>query len=279
MVLLGGGRHSSQRADHVVRYALHPPRPPAPPPVGAGGSRRAARAFDGQGMWIWYVSQSDGGNLAGDRRPGPRRGREHAVRQELRRRDATTGLSSRPHWCRAARERPEGRAPGSTCTARTPSARPTSARGGRPGADCLVIDAESEYEGHYSAAQTYIDDCARRSAPAYPVGLASFPYVYYHEPTPTRCSSGPNGAQFNAPQMYWKDIGTTVDTVYAHTYTRIASTAARSSRSGRPTASLRRANCALPRGGRRLRRHGLSWWDWQETSARGWARWPRRSRR
>ena len=29
---------------------------------------------------------------------------------------------------------------------------------------------------------------------------------------------GPDGAQYNAPQMYWNDIGSSVDTVYANTY-------------------------------------------------------------
>ena len=29
---------------------------------------------------------------------------------------------------------------------------------------------------------------------------------------------GTNGAQYNLPQMYWADIGTTVPFVYAHTY-------------------------------------------------------------
>ena len=29
---------------------------------------------------------------------------------------------------------------------------------------------------------------------------------------------GPNGAQYNLPQMYWADIGTTVPSVYSHTY-------------------------------------------------------------
>ena len=29
---------------------------------------------------------------------------------------------------------------------------------------------------------------------------------------------GPGGAQYNVPQMYWKDIGTTTDAVFAHTY-------------------------------------------------------------
>ena len=86
------------------------------------------------------------------------------------------------------------------------------------GADCLVIDAESEYEGRYSSAQTYMTELRAKVGPDYPVGLASFPYVDYHPAFPYSVFLGPGGAQFNAPQMYWKDIGTSVDTVFAHTY-------------------------------------------------------------
>ncbi len=86
------------------------------------------------------------------------------------------------------------------------------------GADCLVIDAEAEYEGHYAAAQTYIDELRAKIGPTYPLALASFPYVSYHPSLPYSVFLGPNGAQYNAPQMYWKDIGVSVDTVYANTY-------------------------------------------------------------
>ena len=46
----------------VVPYALHPPKPkaPRPPPADAAGD---AGAFEGQGMWIWYLSKSSGGSL------------------------------------------------------------------------------------------------------------------------------------------------------------------------------------------------------------------------
>ena len=54
--------------------------------------------------------------------------------------------------------------------------------------------------------------------PAYPVSLASFPYVDYHPGLPYSVFLGPNGAQFNAPQVYWKTIGTTVDAAMYHTY-------------------------------------------------------------
>ena len=75
------------------------------------------------------------------------------------------------------------------------------------GADCLVIDAEAQYEGRYGAAQTYINDLREKIGASYPLGLASFPYVYDHSTFPYSVFLGPNGAQFNAPQMYWKDIG------------------------------------------------------------------------
>ena len=81
-----------------------------------------------------------------------------------------------------------------------------------------MIDAEAEYEGHYAAAQTYIADLRAKVGAAYPLGLASFPYVSYHPSFPYSVFLGPNGAQYNAPQMYWKDIGISVDTVYANTY-------------------------------------------------------------
>ena len=54
--------------------------------------------------------------------------------------------------------------------------------------------------------------------PDYPLGLASFPYVDYHPALPYSVFLGPNGAQYNVPQLYWKDIGTTVDTGYIHTW-------------------------------------------------------------
>src|SRR5205085_217045 len=86
------------------------------------------------------------------------------------------------------------------------------------GADCLVIDAEAEYERRYAAAQTYLADLRAAIGPDYPIGLASFPYVSYHPSFPYSVFLGANGAQYNAPQMYWHDIGVSVDTVYANTY-------------------------------------------------------------
>ena len=105
----------------------------------------------------------------------------------------------------------------------------------------------------------------------YPLGLASFPYVDYHPALPYSVFLGPGGAQYNVPQLYWKDIGTTVDTGYIHTWVwnRIY---------GRPIAPLGQVY-SRPKAGqiRRFRAlamshgfEGVSWWDWQEAGKRQW---------
>ena len=86
------------------------------------------------------------------------------------------------------------------------------------GADCLIIDAESEYEGKYVSAQVYIQRLRTLIGYSYPLVLAGFPYIDYHPAFPYSVFLGPGGAQYNAPQMYWRDIGTTTDNVFGHTY-------------------------------------------------------------
>src|SRR6202050_1475708 len=140
------------------------------------------------------------------------------------------------------------------------------------GADCLVIDAEGEYEGHYAAAQTYIDDLRAKIGPNYPLGLASFPYVFDHPSFPYSVFLGPSGAQYNVPQMYWKDIGQSVDTVYANTY--IANRVY-----GRPLFPLGQTYGGV--SAEELLRFreeavdygapGVSFWDWQESGTTEWS--------
>jgi hypothetical protein len=270
-VLIGGGRQSNAVGPiTVLPYALHPPRPKAPPPPpvqAANGS-----AFEGQGMWIWYVSKSSGGNLPA------LIAQAHAAGVSAVFVKSSDGASN--YWSQFSPElvatlhanglkvcgwqyvygtNPVGEAE-------------LGARAAAAGSDCLVIDAESEYEGHYAAAQKYIETLRAKVGPAYPIGLATFPYVDYHESEPYSVFMGPNGAQFNAPQMYWKAIGTSVANVFAHTYEQNLIY-------GRPIAPLGQTyespsssdlvafrSLAAAYGAR-----GLSWWDWQETSASGWA--------
>ena len=126
------------------------------------------------------------------------------------------------------------------------------------GADCLVIDAESEYEGRYAQARTYVTRLRAAVGADFPIGLAGFPYVHYHPAYPYSVFLGPGGAEFNLPQVYWKAIGDSVDRALATTYTynRVY---------GRPISPDRPAlrQPAGPRGaplppggeGERLRRH------------------------
>jgi len=144
----------------------------------------------------------------------------------------------------------------------------------RDGADCLLIDAEAEYEtrpDNYVQAQTYIAWLRKLIGANFPVALAGFPYVDYHPAFPYSVFLGPGGAQYNAPQMYWADIGTSVDAVYGHTY-------AYNEIYQRPIFPLGQVyNDPPPPQIFRFRQlsrlygaGGVSWWDWAEASPSGW---------
>ena len=141
----------------------------------------------------------------------------------------------------------------------------------KDGADCLVIDAETQYEGRYVAAQAYVHDLRKQIPARYPVALAGFPYVDYHPAFPYSVFLGPGGAQYNVPQMYWRAIGTSVAQVFAHTY-------AFNLPYRRPIDPLGQVYGNPPMRQivrfRELARAygagGVSWWDWQEARSRGW---------
>jgi hypothetical protein len=139
------------------------------------------------------------------------------------------------------------------------------------GANCLIIDAESEYEGKYVAAQRYIKRLRKLIGYPYPLALATFPYVDFHPAFPYSVFLGPGGAQYNAPQMYWKAIGVSVDAVYAHTYAynRIYNRPiyplgqVYDSPPARQIVRFRELSRAYGAG-------GVSWWDWQESDHGAW---------
>jgi hypothetical protein len=141
----------------------------------------------------------------------------------------------------------------------------------RRGADCLVIDAESQYEGRYVQAQSYLRALRGAIGGRFPVALAGFPYVDYHPGFPYSVFLGPRGAQYNVPQMYWRAIGTTVDGVYSHTYRynrvygRTIAPLGQVWEDPPPRQIVRFRLLAQAYGAR-----GVSWWDWQEAFSRGW---------
>jgi hypothetical protein len=252
----------------VMALVAHKPVAAAALPGGAAQVEAAPvgeTPFDRQGMWIWYVDRSDGGDLA---RIVARANRFGIGTLYIKAGDGgdtwsqfSPALIGTLHqggldvcaWQFVYGERPVAEAR-------------VAATAVRRGADCLAIDAESHYEGRYAAADRYIRALRARIGPSFPLSLAGFPYVDYHPSFPYSVFFGPGGATYNQPQMYWKTIGASVRTVYEHTYlfNRLW---------GHPIYPLGQTYDSPGRKGvLRFRRFAASyegrppsWWSWQET--------------
>jgi len=229
-----------------------------------------ANALAGRGMWIWYVSRSSGGSVssivANARKYGIntvmiKSGDGRTMWSQFNPSVVSALHAAGLHVC--AWQYVYGNFPRQEAN--------VGATAVHDGADCLIIDAESEYEGKYVAAQSYITQLRNEIGQSFPVALAGFPYVDYHPGFPYSVFLGPGGAQYNTPQMYWVDIGTSVNTVYAHTY-------AYNTVYERAIDPLGQVYENPPLGQlirfRQLSRTygaaGVSWWDWQQASTTGW---------
>jgi hypothetical protein len=235
-----------------------------------GSALAAGNPFAGRGMWIWVLSRSSGGSAS-------------AIAAEARRYGVTTvliksgdGSSAWSQFSASLVSALHSRGLKVCAWQYVYGTYPTTeaqvgATAVKDGADCLLIDAESQYEGKYLQAQAYMQRLRALIGASFPVALASFPYVDYHPGLPYSVFLGPGGAQYNVPQMYWKDIGTTVDAVYAHTYAfnRIY---------GRPIYPLGQVYNNPPASqitrfrqlSRAYRSANVSWWDWQEAPGYAW---------
>ena len=225
-----------------------------------------ATAFRGDGMWIWYVSKAQGGNPARIAARARSRGVDTVFIKAGDGTDSwsqfTPGLVSALkrgglHVC--AWQYVYGSDPAGEAR--------VGAAAAADGAECLVIDAEAEYEGRYAQARTYVTRLRAEVGDDYPLGLAGFPYVHYHPAYPYSVFLAPGAAEFNLPQVYWKAIGDSVDRAMAITYTynRVF---------GRPISPIGQLY-DNPRGRdvkrfRQLARAsgfaGTSWWSWQHAS-------------
>ncbi len=227
------------------------------------------QAMAGDTMWIWQVKKSSRGSVSRIARAAKRYGIENLV---IKGADATrTWGQFNRRFVNALRARGlkvcayqfvYGRRPRGEAIAGARIAR---------AADCLVIDAETHYEGRYTSAQTYLRSLRARIGPDYPLGLTSFPYVHYHPGFPYSVFLGPGGAQFNVPQVYWKAIGHSVDRSLATTYKYNAVYGRTIAPLGQTWMHPRRSQI------RRFRQQsaqygatGVGWWDWQESATRDW---------
>ncbi|MGA2926492.1 MAG: peptidoglycan-binding protein [Solirubrobacteraceae bacterium] len=223
----------------------------------------------GRGMWIWYLSRSDGGDISSIVAAA----RQYGLSTVIVKSGDGAGVWSQFNaplvaalhaaglrvcgWQYVYGDNPVAEADVGAATVRA-------------GADCLVVDAESSYQGKYVQAQTYISSLRSLIGAGFPVALAGLPYVDYHPGFPYSVFLGPSGAQYDMPQMYWLDIGASVDQVYAHTF-------AYNTPYGRPIVPLGQAY-GNPTPGQMIRFRqdsraygaaGVSWWDWAWTQTSG----------
>jgi hypothetical protein len=225
---------------------------------------------DGDGMWIWYVKKSSGGTPDGI---AAKAARNHVRTVYIKSADGRTRWGQfTPTLVRQLKARGLKVCAWQFVYGKNPKTEANlAAQAARAGADCTVIDAEGRYEGKYVSAQTYMTRLRKLVGPSYEVALTSFPYVHYHPGFPYSVFLGPGGAQDNLPQMYWKTIGTSVDSIFATTWTY-------NKVYGRPIYPLGQTY-SNPRAGdvRRFRQlaaaygaRGLSWWVWQFAGPRQW---------
>jgi Putative peptidoglycan binding domain len=234
-----------------------------------GPSTPSASPFDGDGMWIWYVSRS-GGSAAAIAQQAQSYGIEYVL---IKSGDGGSAWSQFTPDLVAQLHAAGIKVCGwQFVYGRDPVAEASVGAGtALRGADCLVIDAESDYEGKYRSADRYIRSLRAQVGANYPVGLAGFPYVDYHPSFPYSVFLGAGGAQFNLPQMYWHTIGTSVADAYKHTFDLNQLYKKPIYPLGQTYANPPLSEISQFRSyGQLYGATGVSWWSWQETSTPEW---------
>jgi Putative peptidoglycan binding domain len=87
----------------------------------------------------------------------------------------------------------------------------------RAGAQCLVVDAEEQYDSRYGPAQAFVRALRAQLGAAFPIGLASQAEVAEHPKFPYSVFLGPGGFNVVLPLMYWRDFGVSVQAAYTAT--------------------------------------------------------------
>jgi hypothetical protein len=87
----------------------------------------------------------------------------------------------------------------------------------REGAQCLIVDAEEQYDSLYGAAQLFVRTLRAQLGSQFPIGLAGQAEVLQHPTFPYSVFLGPGGFNFDLPQVYWLDFALSVQAAYATT--------------------------------------------------------------
>jgi len=232
--------------------------------------RQPSSPYRRPGMWIWYVDASHGGNLT---RIIKRAKKSKIGTLYIKSGDGTNVWSqfNRPLVERLQRaglkvcgwQYVYGRSPGREAK--------VSAVAKRRGADCFVIDAETEYEGNYSGADRYVRKLRKLVGPKFRLSLSTFPYAHFHPGFPYSVFLGPGAATINLPQVYWKTIGDSVKEAIGTTWTynrmyKRGIFPVGQTYFGQGLKDLTRFRRFTASYG-----SAPSWWSWQETNSSEWA--------
>ena len=232
------------------------------------GSHKALR---GGGMWIWYVNDSQGGSVSRI----AAKAKAHGISTLF-----VKGADGSTTWSQFSSNLVNAfhRKGIKVCAwqyvygYRPVKEADAAARAIARGADCFVIDAETEYQGRYRQAVSYVKQLRSKVGKDYPIGLSGFPYVDYHPSFPYSVFLGPGGAQYNLPQIYWHTIGDSVDWSFRHTfiYNRVYEAPIRplgQVYNRPPVREVRRFRALASTYGMT----GVSWWSWQSASTGAWS--------
>jgi hypothetical protein len=237
---------------------------PVPSAAGTG-------PFAGNGMWVWELPHTEGGNLAAIAAKAQKYGMHTLYVKSA---DGTNVWSQfSPYLVAYFHARGFKVCGWQYVYGANPTGEALAAAAAKTaGADCFAIDAESEYQGRYVSADEYMRGLRARMGKSFPLSLASFPYVDYHESLPYSVFLAPGNAQVNQPQIYWHTIGGGPDANYAHTtienrvYERPIYPLGQTfdHTPNREIVRFRQLQSAYAAP-------GVSWWDWQATAASQWS--------
>ncbi len=239
-------------------------------PAAARAQADADNPFAGHAMWIWQLPKAAGGDPVAIAAQAQAAGVDTLIIKAAQGRQRWTQFSpdlvaalQAEGFTVCAYQRLEGK--------RMVAQAVAAAAAVDAGADCFVIDAESELEGRYAQARQYVAALRRRIGDDFPVGFTSFPYADLHPLLPYSVFLGPGGATVNLPQIYWKDIGDSPSAAFARTVSAnrlygapLAPVGQLYSRpSTRDVLTFRRLGLAYGV-------EGMSWWSWDSALSAGW---------